>query len=79
MVLQYYILFEKNSKLIFWFTFFVLSLWNSGDFYGLIANRVALGLVQGPVFPCLAAFIVPWYPVDQRGKLCSIGYVGISV
>lgn len=50
-----------------------------GDFYGLIATRVVLGLVQGPVFPCLASFIVPWYPVDQRGKLCSIGYIGISV
>lgn len=50
-----------------------------GDVYGLIATRVILGLVQGPVFPCLSSFVVPWYPVDQRGKLCSIGYIGISV
>lgn len=57
----------------------VLSLWISGEVNGLIATRVILGLVQGPVFPCFSAFIVPWYPVDQRGKLCSIGYIGISV
>lgn len=50
-----------------------------GDYYGLIATRVILGLVQGPTFPCLSAFVVPWYPVEQRGRLCSIGYIGISV
>lgn len=34
--------------------------------------------MQGPTFPSLSAFIVPWYPVEQRGRLCSIGYIGIS-
>lgn len=51
----------------------------SGDEYGLIATRVILGLVQGPIFPCLSAFIVPWYPIEERGTLCSMGYIGISV
>lgn len=50
-----------------------------GDVYGLIATRVVLGLVQGPVFPSFAAFVVPWYPAEERGRLCSIGYIGISV
>lgn len=51
----------------------------AGDVHGLIATRVILGFVQGPTFPCLAAFVVPWYPPEQRGRLCSIGYIGISV
>lgn len=51
----------------------------TGDVGGLIATRVILGLVQGPMFPCLTAFVVPWYPISERGKLCSIGYVGLSV
>lgn len=51
----------------------------SGEEYGLIATRVILGLVQGPIFPCLSAFVVPWYPIEQRGTLCSMGYIGISV
>lgn len=58
----------------FWFYAIFL-----GDYYGLIATRVILGFVQGPTFPCLSAFVVPWYPVEQRGRLCSIGYIGISV
>ncbi|XP_031629149.1 sialin-like [Contarinia nasturtii] len=49
-----------------------------GEAYGLIATRVLLGFVQGPIFPCLAAFVVPWYPVEERGRLCSFGYIGIS-
>ncbi|XP_055326920.1 sialin-like [Sitodiplosis mosellana] len=49
-----------------------------GDSNGLIATRVILGFVQGPTFPCLAAFVVPWYPIEQRGRLLSIGYIGIS-
>lgn len=52
---------------------------HTGDVYGLIATRVILGFVQGPAFPSFAAFIVPWYPVEQRGSLCSIGYIGVSV
>lgn len=50
-----------------------------GNFYGLITMRVILGLVQAPVFPALGAFVVPWYPAEERGRLCSIGYIGISV
>lgn len=31
-----------------------------GDFYGLIAARIMLGILQGPVFPSLSAFVAPW-------------------
>lgn len=51
----------------------------SGEAGGLIATRVLLGLATAPVFACLTAFVVPWYPISERGKLCSIGYVGLSV
>lgn len=27
----------------------------------------------------MAAFVVSWYPIEERGRLCSIGYIGISV
>lgn len=44
----------------------------------MIIARAILGLVQGPLFPCIGAFAAHWYPADQRARLCSIHYIGIS-
>lgn len=50
-----------------------------GSAYGLLATRILLGASQGPVYSCLSAIAVAWYPADQRGGLCSIGFIGVAV
>lgn len=47
--------------------------------YGLIVVRVLMGLCLGPLYPCISAFLVAWVPIGERGRLCSIIYMGSSV
>lgn len=40
-----------------------------GDFYGAIVARIILGFLQGPVFPCLSAFVAPWFAINLAALL----------
>lgn len=52
---------------------------SEGTAYGLLATRILLGISQAPIYSCLSAIAAAWYPADQRGGLCSIGFIGIAV
>lgn len=50
-----------------------------GEVYGLIATRILIGFLQGPLHPCLSSFAVAWFPLEQRGRFCSIVFTGVQV
>ncbi|XP_055326919.1 putative inorganic phosphate cotransporter [Sitodiplosis mosellana] len=49
-----------------------------GEANGLIATRVLVGFLQGPLHPSLSSFGISWFPIEQRGRFNSMVFIGIS-
>lgn len=63
-----------NSKL-----FLSFSPNSTGDAAGLIIARVLYGFLQGPLVPSVAYFAIAWFPIEERGRVSSVSFIGINV
>lgn len=55
------------------------NLTNAGDVIGLIVMLVLIGVIDGPVIASIASFASPWYPVEERGRIVSVIFMGVNV
>lgn len=70
----------SNAHIVFYtFYTFMYDLLYIGEAYGLIAVRFLIGFLQGPLHPAVSTFAVAWYPMEQRGRYCSVVFIGVSV
>lgn len=51
----------------------------TGEIYGLVIARAMTGVFQAPLTPCLAAFNIAWFPIEQRGRFSAVITTGIGV
>ncbi|KAJ8731680.1 hypothetical protein PYW07_004844 [Mythimna separata] len=58
----------------------ILTPWltNWGGWMGVCACRIAQGLSQASIFPCIQALLAKWVPVTERGTLTSYVYTGAT-
>lgn len=54
-------------------------LFQTGDATGLIISRILFGFLQGPLFPSVAYFAVTWFPIEERGRVSAVSFIGINV
>lgn len=55
------------------------AIFEAGDAIGLIISRILYGFLQGPLMPCVAYFSVAWFPIEERGRVSSVFYIGVNV
>lgn len=67
----------KNTKWIIFIKLIIFLL--KGDAYGLVVTRILIGILHGPLHPCLSKLAVIWFPIEQRGQFNSIVFVGNAV
>lgn len=58
---------------------YILLAFITGGAIGLLISRVLIGILQGPVLPCIATLSITWFPVEERGRANSITMMGINV
>lgn len=46
---------------------------------GLLMTRISIGLLQGPLLPCIGFLSIAWFPVEERGRANSIAMMGVNV
>lgn len=51
----------------------------TGDATGLIISRVLFGFLQGPLVPSIAYFAVAWFPIEERGRVSAVCFIGVNV
>lgn len=50
-----------------------------GDAGGLIFSQVLIGFLQGPLIPAISSFSAGWFPIEERGRMISIIFMGVNV
>lgn len=59
--------------------YFIDFIQHTGDSAGLIAALLTVGFLQGPLLPAVSSIAAAWYPIEERGRIVSVIFMGINV